>query len=210
VRSSTSPDLFGRCPRCWIQKPWCLCRLIPEVHTTVEVVIVRHRIEFWRSSGTGRIAALALGCCRMLQLDDDFDPVNAELGQLNDACLLYPDGSESVPSVLGGAARPSHLVVLDGSWRQARRMLKRLPALWLIPRLSLPDKPDPPLRLRTGRSARERSTLESIADAMALLEGEAVSRTLHGVHQLFVERSLRMRGRRASSWHRDSSDQASN
>jgi DTW domain-containing protein len=176
-----------------------LCDLIPTVQTSIEVVIVRHRIEFWRTSGTGRIAALALGHCRIVQLEDDFDAVNAELEELTDAWLLYPDGSKSSLEATGARSSPSRLVVLDGSWRQARRMLKRLPALWLLPRLSLPDKPHPPPRLRTGRSARERSTLESIADAMLPLEGEEASQALYRVHDLFVERSLRMRGRRGSS-----------
>jgi DTW domain-containing protein YfiP len=200
VRSVTSPDLTGRCPRCWIQRAWCLCDLIPEIQTAIEVVIVRHRIEFWRTSGTGRIAALALGRCRIIQLDDDFDAVNAELEKLGGAWLLYPDGSTSPAPGSGTSAGPSRLIVLDGSWRQARRMLKRLPALWLLPRLSLPDKPDPPLRLRTGRSSRERSTLESIADAMRLFGGDEAAQALFRVHELFVERSLRMRGRRGSSW----------
>ena len=204
MRSSTSPDLSGRCPRCWIQRPWCLCDLIPEIQTGVEVVIVRHRIEFWRTSGTGRIAALALGHSRIVQLEDDFDAVNAELEKLTSAWLLYPDGNRSSATANATSAGPSRLVVLDGSWRQARRMLKRLPALWLLPRLSLPDKPDPPLRLRTGRSLRERSTLESIADAMLMLEGEGASRALYCVHELFVERSLRLRGRRGSSPERAS------
>lgn len=166
----------------------------------VEVVIVRHRIEYWRTSGTGRIAALALGHCRILQLEDDFTAANSELEMLSGACLLYPDGSRSVTCEGAEVPRPSELVVLDGSWRQARRMLRRLPALWQLPRLSLPDKSDPPVRLRAGRSARERSTLESIADALALLEGDAISRPLHEVHELFVECSLRMRGRRGARW----------
>jgi DTW domain-containing protein YfiP len=204
VRSSTSPDLGGRCPRCWIQRAWCLCDLIPEIQTTIEVVIVRHRIEFWRTSGTGRIAALALARCRIVQLDDDFEAVNAELEKLGDAWLLYPDGSNRAVPSSATSSSPPRLIVLDGSWRQARRMLKRLPALWLLQRLSLPDKSVPPLRLRMGRSAHERSTLESIADAMALLEGDGTSQALYRVHDLFVERSLRLRGRRGSSPERAS------
>ncbi|MBN1605994.1 MAG: DTW domain-containing protein [Polyangiaceae bacterium] len=204
MRSSTSPDLAGRCPRCWIQRAWCLCDLIPEIQTAIEVVIVRHRIEFWRTSGTGRIAALALARCRIVQLEDDFDAVNAELDKLGGAWLLYPDGSTSSAASSRTGPSPSRLIVLDGSWRQARRMLKRLPALWLLPRLSLPDKPDPPLRLRTGRCSRERSTLESIADALLLFEGQGASQALCRVHELFVERSLRLRGRHGWSSERAS------
>ena len=47
-----------RCPRCLFVP--CLCADIPIVPTRTRVVIVRHHLERWRASNTGRLAALAL------------------------------------------------------------------------------------------------------------------------------------------------------
>lgn len=196
MRSRTPTDLAGRCPTCWLQTAWCLCDRIIEVSTSVEVVIVRHPVESWRTSGTGRIAGLALEKCRILELSEDVQATDAELAELRDAWLLYPGAGPEPEQFPSGSSRPSRLVVLDGTWRQARRMLRRLPSLWQLPRLSLPDKADPPARLRAARLAHQRSTLESIADAMAVLDGEATALELHRILSVFVERSLAVRGRR--------------
>ena len=90
--------------------------------------------------------------------------------------------------------RPLALVVLDGTWRQTRRMLKKLPELGALPRLALPEKAAAPLRLRESTSPDHRSTLEAIAEALAQLEGEAVGAPLHRLHALMVERVFKARG----------------
>jgi DTW domain-containing protein YfiP len=86
------------------------------------------------------------------------------------------------------------LIVLDGTWRQTRRMMKKLPSLDGVPKWKLPDKVASPLRLRESPDAFARSTLEAIADALATLEGEAVGAPLRALHALMVERVLRARG----------------
>ena len=73
-------------------------------------------------------------------------------------------------------------------------MYQRLPALWALPQLSLPPKAERVLRLREAPSQVGRSTLEAIADALEILEGELVSAPLHALHRLYVERVLRARG----------------
>jgi len=73
-------------------------------------------------------------------------------------------------------------------------MLKKLPSLHALPRMSLAGKSNAPLRLRESTSTDNRSTLEAIADALAQLEGEAVGAPLHRLHRLMVERVFRARG----------------
>jgi DTW domain-containing protein YfiP len=86
---------------------------------------------------------------------------------------------------------PEVLVVLDGSWAQARRMLQRLAPLRDLPRLSLP--PRDAERLRRPTVAGGMSTLEAIADALELLgDGEAAG-GLRAVHRLAVARGMRLR-----------------
>ena len=84
--------------------------------------------------------------------------------------------------------------MLDGTWRQTRRMFAKLPALHALPRLTLPPKAAPVLRLRVSTFSEGRSTLEAIADALGMIEGEAVALPLHRLHALYVERVFRARG----------------
>ena len=191
MRSHTLESLPGRCKRCWIREEYCLCPYLPEVHSKTELVLVRHTREAWKSTGTARIAALALPELKLVDYGEDWEPAAKELAPLLDgAALLFPFDSESTAAV----PPVKRLIALDGTWRQARRMVKRLPGLLALPRLALPPKEEVVLRLRSSPRLEDRSTLEALADALQVLEGDDVAEPLHRAHALMVERVFRARG----------------
>jgi DTW domain-containing protein YfiP len=172
---------------------FCLCAVIGEAQPCrPEILIVRHQWEAWKSTGTARLAGLALSSLRLVDMAaENPEPVRAELRQLPDAWLLYP-GRESSARL---ATPPQTLVVLDGTWRQTRKMMRRLPELSLLPRFSLDTEPvgfRP--RLREPPRAAARSTLESIADALGALDSPAVGERLLELHARFVQHTLAARG----------------
>jgi DTW domain-containing protein YfiP len=73
-------------------------------------------------------------------------------------------------------------------------MYAKLPAVHGVPKLALPEKAARVLRLRESKFEAGRSTLEAIAEAIGLLEGEAVAAPLHALHAAYVERVFRARG----------------
>ena len=190
MRSHTDLEHTGRCPRCWVRDGWCICGHVTPAPTQTQIIIVRHQYEAWRSSGTARIAELAMPHCRLVQANPPYERIDQSISDLGAAWLLFPGGQPA--DQLGPP--PGRLIVLDGTWREVRRLHRRLPALWSLPRFTLPAKSDAPVRLRRSRSTHHRSTLEAIADAIAELEGTAVAAPLHALHERFVEQSLRARG----------------
>ena len=191
MRSHTNSSLPGRCRRCWVRDGFCICAEIPTVATATRVLMVRHERESFKSTGTARVAALALPNSQMLDSGEETALTNEQLeGQLAGAYVLFP----SEPLAPWPQGPVGTLVVLDGTWRQTRRMFTKLPALHGLPRLTLPPKPAPVLRLRSSTFSEGRSTLEAIADALGMLEGEVVSMPLHQLHALYVERVFRARG----------------
>ena len=192
MRSRTLAHLPGRCLRCWIRHEFCLCSELPQVATRTQVVVIRHSREADKSTGTARIAALALPNSTVIDFGEESAPVNAEVAPLaSGAWLLFPAEEPAAPVPEGV---PRVLIVIDGTWRQTRRMLKKLPSLHRLPRLALPAKSAAPLRLRESTSTDNRSTLEAIAEGLTLLEGEAVGAPLLRLHALMVERVFRARG----------------
>jgi DTW domain-containing protein len=194
MRSMTAPGAPGRCQRCLLLSAWCVCELIGEAQPSrPEVLVVRHHWEAFKSTGTARLAALALSNLRILDMAaENPEPVRDALRSLEDAWLLYPGGAttERAPP------RPRTLVVLDGTWRQTRKMLRRLPELSRLPRFSLSPPPDDAARSRLREAPRPdaRSTLESIADALAELDSAECGARLLALHATFVERTRRSRG----------------
>ena len=199
----TAPGAPGRCPRCLILVAHCICELVGQPsESQPQIVIVRHHWEAFKSTGTARLAGLALSNLRLLDMTaEDPAPVRAALRELEDAWLLYPDGSTTSVAAERPVPRPRALVVLDGTWRQTRKMLRRLPELSRLPRYSLGGGAEAQRRdrLREPPRAGARSTLESIADALAELDSPERGQRLLELHQGFVERTRLARGQRAAA-----------
>lgn len=191
MRSRTLSTLPGRCQRCWIREEYCLCDALTPIRHETEVVVVRHEREAHKSTGTARIASLALTKARVVDFGDDATLADSALAGLTEgACVLFP----SEDAVLT-APPMKRLIVLDGTWRQTRKMVKKLPSLHAVPKWKLAAKVASPLRLRSSpEEAFARSTLEAIADALGELEGDAVAEKLRALHALMVERVFRARG----------------
>jgi DTW domain-containing protein YfiP len=174
--TSDSAAADSRCARC-LQRD-CLCAQVPAVATRTRVVIVRHPAERNRSSNSGRLAALALSNSVLVEYRDPLPP-------LDGAWLLYPEG----PPCLGPPSPPPRqLIVLDATWSQARRMFRKLSALRGLPILRLPEGADAP-RMRQAPSPDRVSTIEAIARALRLLEGDEVAAPLEALFALAVDRA---------------------
>ncbi|MBI2923033.1 MAG: DTW domain-containing protein, partial [Planctomycetes bacterium] len=176
------------CPRCRLDLPFCLCASIPRVDVRTAFVIVRHVKEGLKRTNTARIAALAIPDCEILEHGALGAVVEAGRLDRPGTWLLYTGGPPADPA----GPKPDRLVVLDGTWAQARRMLHRLPAIQQLPRLTLP----PPSsvharRLRRAPAPHAMATLEAIAHAVAFLEGVEAAEPLHRLYAAFVERNVR-------------------
>lgn len=194
MRSFTPPDLPGRCKRCWVKEVRCICGALERADNKSEIVFVRHHWEAFKSTNTARIALLVLERARLIEYGFDPRPANAAIAELEGACLLYPGGPSSPPP----PGRFQRVVILDGTWAQTRRMLRRLPAAATLPRLSLPPRASEGVRLRQGHLAEGLSTIEATAFALELLEGRAVAAPLERAARLHVESVLAVRGKPAS------------
>jgi len=173
-----------RCPRCLFQRRVCLCAEIPTLETQTRIVIVRHHLERWRSSNSGRLAHLALTNSVIVDHGGEGGP--AVLPPLEGAWLVYPEGE---PRVVAPVPPPRQLVFLDATWSQARRMFRKLDALRGVPILRLPEAPMPAARLRESPGEGRVSTIEAIARALRLVEGEAPAAALEALFALAVQRA---------------------
>ncbi len=190
MRSTTPRDLSGHCPRCLLSLEICVCSVLPRVEARTEIVLIRHITEQLLTSNTGRFAALALPKSRILAYGGgeafDATPLSAP-----GSALLYCSGPvRPLPFV------PERLIVLDGSFRQARRMYKRVPELRDLPEFSLSAPEVTPTRLRRPTQPEGMSTIEAIAAALSVLEGPELAAPLWALHRELVSRADRMRGRR--------------
>lgn len=190
MRSSTPPDLSGLCPRCFLRVGLCLCAELPRIRSNLEIVIVRHLREERLTSNTGRLAALMLSNVRIVPYDG-IEPFDEGTLRGDDTWLLFPDAKTAAP---GG--RPQRLVLLDATFRQARRMYKNISALHELQRCALkaPEICTPGRRISPRSDGL--STIEAIATALAQFENPELATPLMAAYAEFVHRADISRGRK--------------
>jgi DTW domain-containing protein len=196
VRSRTAPDGGGRCPRCALHQGVCACALLVALPIRTRFLVLRHVREAEKSSNTARWAALLVPGCELRPWSGRHDAaVLGDVGRPGD-CLLFPTEPASTPGVRPEPP-PERVIVLDGTWRQVRRMLRALPAVQGLPRLTVAPRAGGP-RLRAAPAPSFLSTLEAMTGAVALLEGEASAADLDTCRIELVGRALAARGKRLS------------
>jgi DTW domain-containing protein YfiP len=89
-----------------------------------------------------------------------------------DAALLWPGDGARPPSAFRDSPPPT-LMVLDGTWTTAKKLLDLNPFLQTLPRMGFaPSHPSRYHRLRREPAAHCVSTIEAVAEALGELEDD--------------------------------------
>lgn len=159
----------SQCPRCQRPSSHCLCALIPSITNDTAVLILQHPSESGHALNTARLAALGLTNAE-LRIGERFEDLPADDGVEN--YLLFPGERAIGVGELAQASGPLRLIVPDGTWRKARKLLHLNPGLASLPRATLPEGLVSRYRLRKAPMPGALSTLEAIVTALNLLEGD--------------------------------------
>jgi len=156
------------CYRCDKPQLTCICSHLPCVPNRTGVWVVQHPRERFHPIGTARIARLGLDNVHLEIVRRPSDAAPPSLPAR--AGLLYPGPTSLDLAQLCPDDHPDALVVIDGTWAQARtlhrdnRWLQRLPHYCLTPRR------ESRYRLRKEPAALCVSTIEAIVEALQILE----------------------------------------
>ena len=162
----------AQCPRCMRPQSHCLCELITHLDSRTRVLLLQHPSEVNHALNTARLAALGLINAELLvgEVFEDLDRLLSPPGY--HARLLFPGADAQLlqASAASGENLPVLLVVPDGTWRKARKLLHLNPLLAQLPRVTLPEGAVSRYRLRKAPGPGALSTLEAIVQALEILE----------------------------------------
>jgi DTW domain-containing protein YfiP len=170
---TTEQEPRSVCERCRRPLSVCFCKDITPIETKTRVVILQHPRERDVGIGTARIARISLAGA-LLRSDVDFssDPVVRDLLAAGNAYILFP-GDDAIDVETANFSSPITLLVLDGTWKQAQKLLKANPALAALPRLRLtPAQPSFYDQIRREPAEHCVATIEAIAHVLGHLEGD--------------------------------------
>ncbi|MFZ3208290.1 MAG: tRNA-uridine aminocarboxypropyltransferase [Geobacteraceae bacterium] len=187
-----------RCHQCRMQPRLCICSATPHHDLATRLILVMHHREWTKPTATGPLALAVLANSELRiqgyreELLDFRDLDTAERRTL----LLYPGEGAPVLSraFLTGDPRPINLVVVDGTWRQASRMGRRLPGLEHAAMVRLPEGEKTVWGVRRECRPEGLATFEAIARALGIIESLEVQESMEQLFNLMVARTLQARG----------------
>lgn len=189
------PSSRPRCGRCKRPVSHCLCSHIPEVPNRTRVLILQHPDESKHPLNTGRLAALGLLHAELL-VAEQFPQLSAIVASAVSAYLLFPTKVDSLRQPLAAlpAAESSLLIVPDGTWRKACKIVHANPILCTLPHLSLPLGEPSAYRVRKAREPAAVSTIEAIVRTLTILEPQQDFQPLLKPFQVLVEQQIQAMG----------------
>ena len=194
------------CLRCLRPSALCICRALTGVDNRTEIILLQHPGERRHPFGTAIIARLGLKRVRFDVHWDTKQPAVLAAELPRGAALLYPGPTAKNLVELTAAERPPALVVLDGTWWGAKKLLRVNPALAGLPRVTLPFMSEAGHKLRREPAKGYMSTIEAIHAALVILEPDTAGLdSLMRAYDTLIEGHIAERARRHDSRYKDRS-----
>ncbi|RDL43845.1 DTW domain-containing protein [Marinomonas piezotolerans] len=179
------------CGHCNFPQATCICDLIPHVSGAVNIWVLQDSLEIKHAKNTARLLALGYSRTHLIDVSDTqqlntfFQTVTPENG-----ILLYPDDRAVLleRSDQSSLARVRHLILLDGTWRKAKKMFFTLPKLHCYPIVKFGTPPASLYSIRKSPDALSLSTLEAAVYALELLSSSNDYQPIRSFFQQVISR----------------------
>ncbi len=192
-----------QCYRCLRATSVCTCALIAPFSPRFGIVLLQHPKERKNSIGTARMTHLCIANSRLIAgVEFDGHPeVDALLDDPANAChVLFPGptaievdrlGHDPLASPALGLGRRKLIVfVIDGTWAQAKGMLRKSARLGTLPRVSFQPSRPSNYRVRKQPSRFCLSTIEATHRLIEILDPQVDPGILLTVFDRMVEKQV--------------------
>lgn len=162
------------CARCRRPASVCYCPALPHIATATRVVILQHPRERDMPIGTARMASLCLPGAELhvgVRWGECPPLARALADPARPPILLYP-GPGARDILCDPPRGPVTLVVVDGTWSQAKVVVRDNPVLQALPRYAFATPEPSQYRIRREPRAEYVSTIEALMHVLGALEGD--------------------------------------
>lgn len=196
-RLRTRLDSFSRsgdCRRCWLQKAHCICEDVKPIadKPVGRIFVVMSHKEICLAVDTAKLICAAFDDASLLVGGLGCQPAWREMETAlleNDAAILFPsEDSVEASELCWETPTKRDLVVVDGTWSQARKLHKRLPEA--ARRVRLSDSAVDILATGRGKQLRRHpEPWRQVSTATAL---DALFSTIQGKESTLLEEYQRV------------------
>lgn len=191
-----------RCQRCLLAQPLCICAQITPAHCASAVCLLMYHNESFKPSNTGRLIADIVPDNYAFRWDRT-EPDPALLALLANPkyqpFVVFPAENLPVERVCYQIEKQPNktplFIFLDGTWREAKKMIRKSPYLDNLPVLAIAPQQLSDYKLRVAPHAHQLGTAE-VAIMVLQLANELDAATKL-THHFIAFRDAYLRGKRS-------------
>jgi|LULF01.1.fsa_nt_gb DTW domain-containing protein YfiP len=178
------------CKRCLKPLLTCFCQALTPIENRVKLIILVHPDEEKHPYNTALMTKLNFKNSKLIIGENlSYDSqLRSEVSRPG-SYILYPHETAKKINTLSSAQKKEikTLILLDGTWRKAKRILYQTQFLQDIPLLQLPENLNSIYHIRKAPQKNFLSTLEAATHSLNLIEKQNYSCALN-VLQFFVDK----------------------
>ena len=185
------------CPRCQRPVNTCYCQNLQPETASTDLLIIQHPSETRHAINSARIASLGISNCEILT-GEDFTHSEGLTEKLagRHAVLLFPsDNALATAEHSSNHGKPELCVILDGTWRKAKKIYYLNPVLQQLPAVTLSGVHTSAYTIRKTPGAGALSTIEAtVAFLRELNEDEHCHQNCLDAFHLMISRQIEAMG----------------
>ncbi|MBU3110535.1 tRNA-uridine aminocarboxypropyltransferase [Clostridium lacusfryxellense] len=187
-------SLYDSCNMCGLPIINCICARAPKIKTDANIWILSTEKEFYRPSNTARLLKIINPYSTEIFLWERTKIPEKLVSNLNneiyDVFLLFPaDNSETISRKVEykSSAKIPVFIIIDGTWKEARKIIRRSPYLETLPIISLEPTFKSNYDLRRGAKDGNLCTIEVAIEVLKINHEIDNSQVVNEFYNLFLK-----------------------
>ncbi|NMH65066.1 tRNA-uridine aminocarboxypropyltransferase [Shewanella salipaludis] len=180
------------CSVCHYPQSACVCASIRPLQPKTRLLVLQHPSEVGHAKNSVRLLSLVIPQTLVYvgETPEDFAELRQYLARLERPVYLVYPSEKSVQVQQAAPAADCVLLLLDGTWRKAFRLLQLNPWLQQYPALHLDLEQSSNYRIRKASRSDSLSTLEAAAHMLRALDPELEVKPLFEALDAMVDHRL--------------------
>ena len=186
--------LYESCNKCGLPILNCICNIVPKMKTKAKIWILSTEREFRRPSNTARILKLVNPESTELILWERTNEPEKLIEYIKseeyEIYILFPIENDDLSEKnfeYRSSERTPAFIILDGTWKEAGKILRKSDYLKKLPRISINPIHKSEYTLRRGASEGELCTIEAAIEVLKLNYEFENAQLIKGVFNLFIK-----------------------
>lgn len=186
--------LYESCNKCGLPIINCICNKVQRIETKAKIWILSTEREFSRPSNTARLLKLVNPESTELILWERTNTPKKLIEYINseeyEIYILFPTDSSDLLKrkfEYKSSGKTPAFIILDGTWKEALKILRKSDYLKKLPRISLDSTHKSEYTLRRGASEGELCTIEAAIEVLKLNYEIENSHFIEEVFHLFIK-----------------------